>query len=216
MNPMNKNFLKVCFALALGMTLAACSSEPAKTTEAKTETEAPKKPAGPPEPVLAKDAFYEMYTPAHAWAADLLPISLKSGEVQGVKNADGKAGLWTAVFVSPSLRMARTYTYAVADELPTVTKGVKAEGTEPWGGPTAAVNTFQTSDFMIDSDAAYKTAAAKAADWLKEPENATKPVSLSLGAASRFPSPVWVIVFGSSKSGFAAVVDASTGSIITK
>src|SRR5579863_10636707 len=128
---MDKIFLmKAALAVAV-VGLAACSSEPAKTTEAKTDTEAAKKaPAGPPEPVLAKTAFYEMYTPAHAWAADLLPISLKSGEVAGVKNAEGKAGLWTAVFGSPSQHAARTYTWAAAEQLPTIAKGVKAESPE--------------------------------------------------------------------------------------
>src|SRR6202167_1532237 len=120
--------------------LAACSSEPAKTTEAKTDTDAAKKaPAGPPEPVLAKTAFYEMYTPAHAWAPDLLPISLKSGEVAGVKNSQGKAGVWIAVFGSLAQHQARTYTYSVADDLPTFAKGVKAESPEAWSGPTTAV-----------------------------------------------------------------------------
>ncbi|HTA43632.1 MAG TPA: hypothetical protein VK789_14355 [Bryobacteraceae bacterium] len=216
MKPMNNNLLKAAFVVA-AISLAACSSEaPKPAAEAKTDSEAAKKPAGPPEPVLAKEAFYEMYTPAHAWAADLLPLSLKSGEVQGVKNKDGKAGLWTAVFASPSQRASREYIYAVADELPTITKGVKAEGTEPWSGPSAAVMTFQTSDFMIDSDAAYKTAAEKAAEWLKDAENATKPVTMQLGAASRFPSPVWYILFGTSKAGFAVTISAASGSVMTK
>jgi hypothetical protein len=200
---------------ALGLT--ACSSEPAKTPEAKTDTDAAKKaPAGPPEPVLAKTAFYEMYTPAHAWAADMVPISLKSGEVAGVKNAEGKAGVWIAVFGSASQHLARTYTYSVADGLPTIAKGVKAETPEAWAGPTTAVMTFQTSDFTVDSDAAYKAAAAKAADWLKDPANAAKPVSLSLGAASRFPAPVWYLLFGNSTVGFAAYVNATTGNIISR
>ncbi len=211
---MNKNLLKAVLAVA-AIVLSACSSEPAKTTEAKTEDTA-KAPAGPPEPVLAKAAFYEMYTPAHTWAADLLPLSLKSGEITGVKNAEGKAGFWTAVFASPSQHSARTYTYAVADQLPNITKGVKAEGAEPWAGPTTAVMTFQTSDFTTDSDAAYKTAATKAADWLKDAENAAKPVTFTLGAASRFPAPVWYILFGNSKSGFAVTINASTGNILAK
>jgi hypothetical protein len=214
---MDKNLLmKAALAVAV-LGLAACSSEPAKTTEAKTDTDAAKKaPAGPPEPVLAKTAFYEMYTPAHAWAADMMPISLKSGEVAGVKNADGKAGVWIAVFGSPSMRLARTYTYSVAEQLPTIAKGLKAESPEAWAGPTTAVETFQTSDFTIDSDAAYKTAAGKAADWLKDPANAAKSVSMSLGAAARFPAPVWYILFGDTKSGYFVYVSAATGSIITK
>jgi len=212
---MDKNLLKAALAVVV-FGLTACSSEPAKTTEVKTETDAAKKPAGPAEPVTGKTAFYEMYTPAHAWAADLVPISLKSGEVAGVKNADGKAGTWTAVFASPSLRSARTYIYSVADALPTITKGVKAEGTEAWAGPTTTVMTFQTSDFTIDSDVAYKTVAAKAADWLKIPANASKPVSMSLGAAQRFPAPVWYVLLGSSTDGFVSLVNASTGNVIAK
>jgi hypothetical protein len=197
--------------------LAACSSDSANTTVAKTDAEtAPKAPAGPPEPVAAKAAFWQMYTPAHAWAGDLVAISLKSGEVAGVKNADGKAGVWTAIFGSPSQHAARTYVYSVADQLPDITKGVKAERAEPWAGPTNAVMTFRTADFTVDSDAAYKTAAEKAADWLKVKDNAEKPVTVSLGADSRFPAPVWVILFGTTKSGFMGIVNASTGTIVTR
>jgi hypothetical protein len=213
---MDKNFFKSALVVAM-LGLTACSSEPAKTTEGKTDTEAAKKaPAGPPEPVTGKTAFYEMYTPARAWAADILPISLKSGEVKGVKNADGKAGVWTAVFGSVMLRSSRRYTYAVAEELPGIYKGVKAESPDSWAGPTTAVMTFQNSDFVIDSDAAYKAAADKAGDWLKDKENADKPVSLSLGAATRFPAPVWYVLFGNTKSGFYAYVNATTGNIIAK
>ena len=197
--------------------LAACSSEPAKTTEAKSaDTEAAKKPAGPPEPVAGKAAFFEMYTPAYKWSADILPISLKSGEVAGVKNADGKAGYWTAVFASPSKRQAATYTYSVADQLPSITKGVKSVSTDAWAGPTPAAQTFQTSDITVDSDAAWKTAADKAGDWLKKPDNAAKPVTISLGAATRFPAPVWYILIGTPKDGFVAFVNASTGNLVTK
>jgi hypothetical protein len=213
---MNKNLLRAALAISV-LGLAACSSEPAKTTTTETKTDtAAAKPAGPPEPVTGKTAFYEMYTPAHAWAADIEPLSLRSGEVAGVKNADGKAGVWTAVFGSPSQHSARTYSYSVADQLPTITKGVKAEGTEAWSGPTANVMNFQTSDFTIDSDAAYKTAAEKAASWLKDGDNAKKPVTLSLGAAERFPAPVWYILFGDTKSGFFSYINATTGNVITK
>jgi hypothetical protein len=212
---LHHKLFRAAFVVAV-LGLTACSSEPAKTTEVKTDAEAAKKPAGPPEPVTGKTAFYEMYTPAHAWAADLVPISLKSGEVAGVRNADGKAGTWTATFGSPALHSARTYTYSVADGLPTITKGVKSAGTENWAGPTRDAMTFVTSDFTIDSDAAYKAAATKAGDWLKEPRNAAKPVTISLGAAQRFPAPVWYILMGTSSDGFVALVNATTGNLIAK
>lgn len=214
---MKKNlFVQAAFAAAVLALTACSSSEPAKTAEVKTDDAAKKAPAGPPEPVTGKTAFYEMYTPAHSWAPDMLPISLKSGEVTGVKNADGKAGLWTAVFGSLSLHQSRTYTYAVAEQLPDIAKGVKAESPEAWSGPTTAAMTFQTSDFTTDSDMAYQTAAGKAADWLKDPEHAAKGVTMSLGAAQRFPAPVWYFLFGDTKSGFQIFINASTGNVITK
>jgi len=104
----------------------------------------------------------------------------------------------------------------VADQLPSISKGVKAEAAVPWRGPTTTAQTFQTSDFMTDSDAAYKAAATKAADWLKDPANAAKPWSMALGSASRFPSPVWYVVFGTEKNGYQAYISATTGNVITK
>jgi len=213
-SPMNKNLIVLAVAV-FGLT-ACSSSEPAKTAEVKTDDAAKKAaPAGPPEPVAGKTAFYEMYTPAHTWAPDMLPISLKSGEVAGVKNADGKAVLWTATFGSLALHQARTYTYAVA-EAPGISKGVRADAPIAWAGPTTVAMTFQTSDFTVDSEAAYKTAAEKAAEWLKAPGNAAKPVTMSLGAAQRFPAPVWYILFGESSNGFQTYINASTGNVITK
>ena len=148
---MSTSFLNAAVVVA-AMGLSACSSGPAKTTETKTDAgTAPKQePAGPPQPIAAKTAFYKMYTPAHAWAGDLVALSLKSGEVAGVKNADGKAGVWTAIFGSPSQHSARTYVYSVADQLPDISKGVKAHLAERWGGPTAAIMPFATGDFSVD------------------------------------------------------------------
>ncbi len=198
-------------ALTALLGLSACSQPAAPTPAAETVTEK-KAPAGPPEPVTAKTAFYAMYTPARAWAPDILALSLMSGEVAGVKNSEGKAGMWTAVFASASQHAARTYTYAVAEQLPTIQKGVKAEGTEPWAGPTRAQMTFQNSDFTIDSDAAYKTAAEKAVVWTKDHPD-VQPV-FTLGAASRFPSPVWYILWGTTKSGYEVYLSATTGTIM--
>lgn len=206
------NLFRGAAAIAL-LGLAACSSTPAPAPTAETPV-VEKKPAGPPEPVAAKTAYYEMYTPARKWATDLVGISLVSGDVPGVKNADGKFGMWTAVFASPSLRQARTYTYAVADALPTIQKGVKAEGAEAWAGPTAKVMPFDNSDFKTDSDAAYTAATEKAGPWLKD--HPDKPASFTLGNATRFPNPVWYIVWGDSKDGYVVYVNATTGKIVTK
>ena len=213
---MSETLLKAVFAVS-ALALAACSSGPAPPVAAKTDADAAKHaPAGPPEPIAAKDAYWKMYTPAHAWAADIETIGVKSGEVAGVKNADGKAGVWKAVFGSPSKGSMRTYVYAVADQLPDIAQGVKAELAEPWAGPTHDVMPFQTGDFKVDSDAAFKIATAKAEAWLKQKDNAEKPVSLSLGASAKYREPVWAILFGTQKLGYLALVNATSGEVESK
>lgn len=209
---MDKYLLKTVAVAGAALMLAACSSapQPAATTEAPATT-APAKPAGP---VSGKTAFYEMYKPARTWATDIQALSLKSGELAGFKNEDGKAALWTAVFASPSQRQARQFTYAVATA-GTVEKGVTADVPEAWSGATKAVMPFQNSDFAIDSDAAYKTAADKGAEWLKT--NADKKCIMELGNAARFSAPVWVAMWGDAKSGgYAQYVNATTGDLVTK
>ena len=209
---MDKYLLKTVAVAGAVLMLAACSSAPppAATTEAPATT-APAKPAGP---VSGKTAFYAMYKPARTWAADVEALSLSSGELPGFKNEDGKAALWTAVFASPSLHQARHFSYAIA-AAGTIQKGVDADVSEAWSGPTKAVMPFQNSDFTVDSDAAYKTAADKGAEWLKT--NSDKKVTMQLGAAARFPAPVWFVVWGDTKSGgYAQYVNATTGDLVTK
>jgi len=156
-----------------------------------------------------------MYTTAYKWSPDITALTLTTGDLAGVKNVDGKYGKWTAVFGSPSLHSARTYTYAVADQLPTISKGVKEEFTLQWDGPTTKVMPFATSDFKTDSDEAYKTAFEKAGKWVAD--NPDKPITtFTLGAATRFPAPVWYIMWGDAKNGYAAYVNATTGKIIAK
>jgi hypothetical protein len=194
----------VNIAAVLGLT--GCS-EPVKTIP--VETEATKEPAAPPGPVTAKTAFWAIYKPARGWAADIQLLSLTAGEVAGIKNEEGKAGQWIIVVVSPHLQQARTYYYAVADQLPHITKGIKLGATVPWGGPTAQVLPIPISEFSTDSDAAYKAAFARASDWLKKHPN--KQPALVLGNASRFAAPTWYVLWGSKNSGFEAFINATTG-----
>ena len=165
-----------------------------------------------PEAVTAQRAFYEMYKPARAWATDLLALSVTSGEVPNIKNEDGKAGLWTAVFVSPSRKEARRFTYAVADGGADIPKGINVSGPLPWSGATPASKPFSNSEFAVDSDAAYKAAFEKAEGWLKTHPN--QKVTFRLGNASRFPAPVWYLMWGTTKNGYAALVNATTGAVV--
>jgi hypothetical protein len=207
---MNKRVFLTATVVIGALGLPACSRAP--KTAAKVESEASKEAAKAPEAVTAKQAFYEMYKPARVWATDLLALSVTSGEVPDIKNADGKAGLWTITFVSPSRKEARIFTYAVVDSGADFRKGVNVSNALPWGGATPTSKVFSSSEFAVDSDAAYKAAFEKAAGWLKTHPN--QKATFRLGNASRYPAPVWYVMWGTRKNGYAALVNALTGAVV--
>jgi hypothetical protein len=204
---MNKKVLFTATLVVAALAMLACS----KSTS-KVEVEAKKEPARAPEAITAQRAFYEMYKPARAWATDLLALSVISGEVPNVRNEEGKAGLWTAIFVSPSRKEARRFTYAVVDCGEEFQQGVNVSNALAWGGATRTSKPFSNSEFVVDSDAAYKAAFEKAAGWLKKHPN--QKATFRLGNASRFAAPVWYVMWGTNKNGYAALVNATTGAIV--
>jgi len=208
---MHNNFLTAILAGGVIALLTACSQAPQTPAPETKKAEEPKKA---PEPVAAQTAFFEMYKPARQWAADLLPLSLVSNEIPGMNNGEGTAAMWTAVFVSPGRREARTFFYAVADHGTTIHKGVEIGGAQAWTGSTPKSQPFQITEFAVNSDAAFKTASAKAAAWLKK--HPGMPVAMALGKTSRFPGPVWYIQWGTTKLGYAVFVNATTGEVAGK
>jgi hypothetical protein len=207
---------KRCLAAAMAATLMLLSScsQPAKTT-ANEDAEKKAEPAGPPEPVTAKAAFWPMYTAARNWTTDFVTLKVAPKEVPGFKNEGGKAAMWQAYFASPSRHEYRIYSYSIASVPPNIYKGVSSSTGLPWGGPTRDVMPIQLSEFTFDSDAAYNTAAADAAVWLKKHPD-KQLADFELGNAYKFQGPVWVATWGDKKSGYKAFVNASTGKIINK
>jgi hypothetical protein len=195
------------------LSLVSCSEAP-KDKAAETKPAGASSPADTAanDPVSGKTAFWQMYKSAHSWSADLVPLTLESKPMAGMKSEAGKAMMWTATFGSPTKREARTFTYAVASQSPNVIKGVTVGRALPWGGPRQDALPIDTSALSVDSDAAFKAALAEASAWVsKHPD---KEVSVTLGNASRFPAPVWFVLWGDKKSGYAVYVNAKTGAVI--
>ena len=205
---MNTRLLGAAGATAAAfLLLTACSEAP------KTEAAPESKPeaAAPTGPVTAKTAFWEMYKLAFKWSKDAEPLNMTAKVIPEMKFEDGKTGEWTGIFVSPSLKEARTITYAVAGEH----KGTAISSGQPWYGGDAKSKAFLTGTFVVDSDAAFKTAAAKAADWVKK--NPDKKVQMYLVSESRFANPVWYVIWGdAAKFGYVAFIDATTGLALNK
>jgi hypothetical protein len=188
--------------------MTACSEQP-KTPATATESSAASASSNP---VPGKTAFFAMYKPAYGWANDVVPLKLESKEIPGIKNADGKAGMWSGTFGSYRKHEAVVISYAVAAHPPDIYKGINISNPIPWGGPSRDAMPFQSSDLATDSDAAYKTASAQAAAWLKK--NPDKKVSFLLGNnPTRFSTPIWYVQWGDAKNGYGVFVSATTGAL---
>jgi hypothetical protein len=187
----------------------SCSSAP--TEAAKTE-KATEKAAVAEAPVTGKTAFWEMYKLGHAWAADMQVLYLKSGSLEGVeaKGKEGQATEWTLMVASPSKKEAHEFRYRAITQ-GTKRRGVISGAIQPWGGPTAKGQPFTTSEMKLDSDEALAKASEKAAAWAKE--NPGKEVSFYLGKESKYPAPVWAVLWGGEKSGYLVIVNALDGSV---
>jgi hypothetical protein len=205
--------LKQCaISAVVAMLLLAGCVETTKTP-VTDESKTARAPAGPPEPVAAKTAFWPMYTAARHWNTDIEILRLTPKEVPGFKNEDGKAAMWEAMFASPTLHQYRVYTYAIASSPPDIFKGVSAGLREPWAGATRDTMPVELTSFNIDSDVAYQAAAADGAAWLKK--NPDKGLSsFALGNNYRFQAPVWYLMWGDKKSGFVAFIDANSGKVL--
>lgn len=203
--------LSAVLVVTAAIALPACSKAPQIAT--KDGPDAKKESTKAAVAVAARTPYFEMYKAARAWATDLLALTVKSGELPGIKNEGGKAGVWVAVFVSPSKKEARTFTYAVGNG-DGLLKGINVSDKQTWTGATTASKAFVNAEFLVDSDAAFEVAQQKAAAWLKTHPN--RKYSMTLGSTARFPAPVWYIMWGTSKDGYAAYVNAATGKLVTR
>lgn len=210
---MDKQLLSSLSLAVVAILATGCSSAPKQSAEAAGKVEPAKEAVAPPEPIAAQSAFFAMYKPARTWAPDVLPLALASKEIPGMKNIDGKAAMWTGVFVSPSRSEARTFTYAVADHGATIHKGLDVGGVQPWSAATDKSQPFSAAQFTVNSDEAFKTAMKKAESWVsKHPD---KNWTMVLTASKRMPQPTWTIMWGDQKSGYLGYVNAMTGVDVT-
>jgi hypothetical protein len=205
-----KRFAGSAMSVAVLLTVG-CNSQPATPAASDTPAAAP---VAPPAVVTAKTAFNPMYTAAVRRAPDVVLLSINPKEVPGFTNAEGKAAMWEAAFASPSLHKYRIDDYSIVTVLPSIHKGGTAGMVMPWGGATRDVMPVEVSSFSVDSDTAYKAAAADAAEWLKKNPD-KKLTTVALGNTFRFQTPVWYVQWGDPKTGgYVAYVDATSGKVL--
>jgi hypothetical protein len=198
--------VRICFAITVAAVLAGCSDSPAPTI---------KKSEPPPAPVTGRQAFQYLYGSSRIWAPDSMPLTIRSLHAPGVTGSNGTAGAWEVVFVSPATARARTFTWS-AVEAEGLHKGVFPGQQETWhaGGPNQP---FSPALLKVDTPDALDAASKSAASYLSKPgERPMVDYLLDFEAATRFPNPVWHVLWGGTVSSaeYSVIVDASTGKTV--
>jgi len=152
-----------------------------------------------------------MYQVARSWAPDAQVLRMRSVSIADVAPVRGKSGAWEATFTSETKGRKRSYTYSVLETVDGPHKGVFAGQEESWSGPEGLSAPFVIAAVEIDTDAVYKTAEGKAAEYEKKEPG--KPITWLLEKVRKYPNPAWRVVWGASveTSEFSVYVDASTG-----
>jgi hypothetical protein len=194
--------------LSVVLLLSACSETP---TETKT-----KEPEKPSAPITAQQAFRYTYPASRAWAADSLPLRIRSMQLADVPAEAGKAGAWEIIYVSPSQQQARIYTWAAIEASETLHKDVFAGKAQSWSS-SGQEKPFEASAFHIDSPAALETAKTNSKAYLDKP-GTKPPINFMVEFTPRFVEPVFRVMWGETAGSaeYTAIVGASSGQMLGK
>ena len=143
-------------------------------------------------------------------APDVQGLLLESIDLPDTVGEKGSYPAWRAVFISPSKMQAKTITYSIKEAYGNLHKGIFKGPDEGWS-PGGEAKPWVLSAFKIDSDAAYRVALGKSADYVRD--NPDVPIRMLLEWTDRRPNLVWRVYWGQSlaTSGYSVFVDASTG-----
>ncbi|MEO8053496.1 MAG: hypothetical protein ABI833_24115 [Acidobacteriota bacterium] len=198
--------MRIFVAAAATAFLTGCSDSPAPVA---------KKAEPPPAPLTGRQAFQYLYGSSRIWAPDSMPLTIRSLHAPGVLGGKGTAGAWEVVFVSAANARARTYTWSAVEE-EGLHKGVFPGPQETWhaGG---ANQPFSPALLKVDTNEALDAATKSAAAYLNKPgQRPMVDYLLDYQAATRFPNPVWHVLWGGTLSSaeYSVTVDASTGKVV--
>ncbi|MGA3187155.1 MAG: hypothetical protein ABSF22_08585 [Bryobacteraceae bacterium] len=192
--------MKIWFPVAAVLLLSACSETPVAKT-----------PEKPPEPLTGRQAFYQTYGPARAWAIDAEPLLVRSLDLEELPGDHGKAAAWEATYVSQTKGRLRIFTWSAIEAAGNLHKGVFASQDEAWraGG---ADKPFLIQALKTDTPDVLQTAIAHSDTYFKNVGPKPHP-KFVLECTARYPDPVWRVYWGDSVAAaqWSVFVDAATG-----
>jgi hypothetical protein len=188
---------------AIFAALVGCSDPPKQPVKAK-------EPPKPPEPITGRQAFHPIYVYARNWATDLQVLRINNIPSREFKADPGKSAAWQATLVSPGSQRMRNFTYSIVEGEGNLHKGVFGQQEESYS-ERGQSKPFPMQAIKVDSDAAFKVAAGKSADYMKK--NPDKAINFQLELTPRCKNPAWRVYWGDSisTSNYSILVDASTG-----
>lgn len=172
------------------LVLAACSSEPTKTTEQ------PAKPA-PKQAELStgRMAFQRLYIAAHGWAPDARPYQIVSQLTKESIGHDGKSGVWRAGFASSVRHATKPYLWSglEADDAPS--PGINPGVEDTYSAANTSTQVFDIGFLKVDSDKAFEVAQKHGGQKLlqKDPK---QPVVYICDWNPRENELVWHVIYG--------------------
>lgn len=203
-----KKLLMAMLALAF-LTMAACTSEPAKPAQA--EKPAPKAA----ELQTGRYAFQKLYIAARGWARDAQPFRLESQLTADSKGKDGKSAVWRASFASPAGRGAKPYMWSGTDAQDAPVRGISPGNEDTYSPSNASTQVFDIGFLKVDSDKALEVAQKHGGDKAIEKDPDT-PVLYTLDWNHTTNELTWHVIYGTSRddSKLRVAVNGTTGEFI--
>ncbi|HSE49613.1 MAG TPA: hypothetical protein VLA96_10440 [Terriglobales bacterium] len=199
---------KTLLLLALAAALAGCSSEPEKPKESAAARAKPAEKKNQYE--TGRVAFQKTYISARGWAADAKPFRLESDCGHDSPVAEGKCGVWKAVFASSMQRGIKPYMWSGIDAPDAPSPGVNPGQEDDYNPSNPNTQPFDLSFLKQDSDKAFEVAQKHGGEKIMKKDPKT-PVSFTLDWWPKENKLKWHVSYGAE---LRVAVDATTGDFL--
>ena len=181
---------KVVVTILSLLALAACSSQPSKTTE-ETAKPAPKQA----ELSTGRPAFQRLYVAAHGWAPDARPYQIVSQLTRESIGHDGKSGVWRAGFASAVRRAIKPYVWSGLDADDAPSPGISPGVEDTYNPANTSTQAFDIGFLKVDTDKAFEVAQKRGGEKLlqKDPK---QPVVYICDWNPRENMLIWHVIYG--------------------
>jgi hypothetical protein len=201
------------FTALLLFTFFGCSSEPKKTTTENKPAEP--KPAFQNQFLTGREALQKMYIQARAWAPDAKPYSLISQPTAEANGQDGKSGIWSAGFASPSRRGVKVFAWSGINSDFAPQPGISATPEDTYNPANPSTQIFDMAFLKEDSTKASEVAKEHGGDKLLKKDPETREF-YRVEWNPRENKLYWHVAFGPDRNQtkLRIAADASTGAFI--